>query len=167
MWQEHRAFSTASSSSATSGHTGGFKIEVCVQAAQSPDTNVQDLGFFSSLKSDQRALPGASNLFELKAVVLEAYEAYDAERLERTWRCLTIALRGILEAGGGNGYATHRGDRARATAGLEEDRVVSQELFDRACTKRDRLAGEVGLEFDELDDSSESGASSSESDDGV
>ena len=48
--------------------------------------NVDDLGFFASLKSDQRSLPGASNLFELRALVQFAFDQYDAERLERIWR---------------------------------------------------------------------------------
>ena len=150
------------------GKKGGFVIQVVVQPAQSPDHNVDDLGFFASLKSDQRSLPGASNLFELRALVQFAFDEYDAERLERIWRCLTMAFRGTLEADGGNEYRTHRGDRKRDTQGLEEDRVVSHELYRHARKTRDRLASELQLNFDgRHTDDEEDPITSSDDDDGL
>ena len=78
------------------GKQGGFKILVCTQPAQSPDLNVNDLGFFNSLQSDTYCVT-MKNIKELKVAVQKCWEEYSSERLERCWRCLTISMHGIME----------------------------------------------------------------------
>ena len=55
-------------------------VELVTQRAQSPDLNVNDLGFFASLKSRVWGM-NASSIDEL-------YEEYDSATLKRVWQSL-------------------------------------------------------------------------------
>ena len=92
----------------------GFDILVVKQPAQSPDLNVCDLAFFNSLQSDTECA-AASNMKELKEIVLKAWDEYPADRLESCWRCLTTSMHGILETGGDNVYQTREVYACRRT----------------------------------------------------
>jgi hypothetical protein len=120
------------------GKQGGFKILVCTQPAQSPDLNVNDLGFFNSLQSDTYCVT-MKNIKELKVAVQKCWEEYSSERLERCWRCLTISMHGIMESGGDNVYLTHRGDRKRHLAHLEEVREIDPDVRKKAERALDKL----------------------------
>ena len=58
----------------------GFTIEVVVQPLQSPDLNVNDLAFFSSLQTDTE-LVAKENVFDLSAAVVKAWEEYPSESM--------------------------------------------------------------------------------------
>ena len=118
-----------------------FHLEMCTQPPQSPDLNVDDLGFFNSLQSDTKCV-AMKDLFELRTAVNQCFKDYPTASLERCWRCLTISMHGILESGGDNVYQTHRGDRRRASADLEEVRVVAADVIKKAKRRRDELQRE-------------------------
>ena len=84
----------------------GFTIEVVVQPPQSPDLNVNDLAFFSSLQTDTE-LVAKENVFDMSAAVVKGWEEYPSERMESVWRLLYTSHKGIVEDDGGNAYSHH------------------------------------------------------------
>ena len=93
------------------GNEGHWSINLIMQPAQSPDLNINDLGFFRSLKT--RVLETKFDTVEkMMEVVYDEYERYDAETLERVWQCLFAVYNKVLEELGGNGYKLeHTGTR--------------------------------------------------------
>ena len=81
----------------------GFNIQVLVQPAQSPDLNVDDLGFFRSLQSDVSLVAKGSRR-DLLAAVVQCWNEHPAEKMEAVWLCLYTSYRGVLESVGGNEY---------------------------------------------------------------
>ena len=100
----------------------GWLVELKTQPSQSPDLNVNDLGFFASLKSRVwRA--NASSVDELKSV-FDLYEEYDGDTLERVWQSLFKVYNQTLRKLGDNDFRVeHTGVKARQRAGTLE-RVV-------------------------------------------
>lgn len=109
----------------------GFKIEVVVQPAQSPDLNVDDLAFFRSLQSDV-SLVAKETRRDLLEAVHQCWEEYPAEKMESVWRCLFASYHGVLESGGGNEYQRHRGSRAAGDDSDAVDRAVSSDVLKKA-----------------------------------
>jgi hypothetical protein len=65
------------------GRKNGWKIKVVTQPPQSPDLNVNDLGFFRSLKCRVEILKnGANNLSDLYQSVEEAWNRHDGATLD-------------------------------------------------------------------------------------
>ena len=56
----------------------GWLVELVTQPAQSPDFNVNELGFFASLKSKAWGMKACS-IDELVKTTFEQYEAFDAD----------------------------------------------------------------------------------------
>jgi hypothetical protein len=108
----------------------GRNIEFVVQPAQSPDLNVLDLGFFSSLQRRVDEVDPAS-IAALRTDIEEAYWAYDKETMERVWQALFNVYNCILQEGGGNEYLLpHTGVRKRQVAGtLEREIPVDRKAF--------------------------------------
>jgi hypothetical protein len=99
-------------------------IEMVVQPAQSPDLNILDLGFFSSL---QRRIDETDpqNLSALLDHVEDCYWSYDRDTLERVWQALFNVYNCILQEKGGNEYLLpHTGVRKRQHAGALETCVA-------------------------------------------
>ena len=95
----------------------GCKIKLYTQAAQSPDLNINDLGFFRAIQSIyNRACP--RNDFELIKAVEQAYDDYPAEKINRIWLTLMSVMNAIIEDDGGNDYdIPHMGKGRMARAG--------------------------------------------------
>ncbi|CAN0371164.1 unnamed protein product, partial [Discosporangium mesarthrocarpum] len=73
------------------------------QSANSPDLNVNDLGFFHSiqqLKEDVRV----SSPEDLVEATMEAFDVYPRETLERVWQSLFAVLGEVLGSKGDNSY---------------------------------------------------------------
>ena len=95
--------------------------------------NVNDFGFFSSLKSMVWGL-NASSIDELVETVFQQYEEYDSATLERVWQSLFKVYNQRLRKMGDNDFSVeHTGVTARQKAGTLE-RVVKydQEAFTKA-----------------------------------
>ena len=103
----------------------GFTIEVVVQPPQSPDLNVNDLAFFSSLQTDTE-LEAKENIFDLSAAIVEAWKGNPSEKMASVWLLLYASHKGIVEDDSGNAYSHHTGSRkahnASAKAGDNHDR---------------------------------------------
>jgi transposase len=100
------------------GRKDGWKIQVVTQPPQSPDLNVNDLGFFRSLKCRVETLKdGANNMDELYDSVLEAWDRYDGPTLTRIWAHQFECYREIIRCVGDNTYlGPHSGVRKRVLA---------------------------------------------------
>ncbi|CAN0304317.1 unnamed protein product [Laminaria digitata] len=108
-------------------------VELVTQPAQSPDLNVNDLGFFASLESRVWGM-NATTIDELVNTIFEQYEQYDAATLERVWQSLFKVYNQTLRKLGDNDFSVeHTGVSSRQRAGTLE-RVVKydQEAFSKA-----------------------------------
>jgi hypothetical protein len=81
----------------------GELIKLITQPAQSPDTNVCDLGFFAAWQADYyRKSP--RNVVEMIAMVKESYDSYDSHKLNRIWLSHQACMNEIIDSGGSNDY---------------------------------------------------------------
>jgi chemotaxis protein histidine kinase CheA len=81
----------------------GMDIQLVQQPANSPDLNVNDLGFFNSIESlTDRRSPRTLN--DLIRDVQEEFAAYDAPTLNRIFISLQTCMTEVLNNSGGNGY---------------------------------------------------------------
>ena len=65
----------------------GIQPELVTQPVRSPDLNVNDLGFFASLKSRVWGM-NASTMEKLVKTIFEQYKEYGGDTLERVWQSL-------------------------------------------------------------------------------
>ena len=72
------------------------------QAANSPDVNLLDLGFFQAIQSFNNA--ALKNEEELIHSVQDAYTNYPRKRLNRTWLTLQSVFNQIILCNGDNDY---------------------------------------------------------------
>ena len=95
-------------------------VELVTQPAQSPDLNVNDLGFFASLKSRVWRM-NASSIDELVDPIFQQYEEYDSATLERVWQSLFKVYNQTVRKMGDNDFSVeHTGVTARQKAGTLE-----------------------------------------------
>ncbi|CAM9436440.1 unnamed protein product, partial [Pylaiella littoralis] len=81
----------------------GWDIRLINQPANSPDTNILDLGFFNSIQSLQdRTTPRTVD--DLVKAVKEAWQQNSGVKLNRVWLSLQACLQEIMLAGGDNDY---------------------------------------------------------------
>ena len=107
-------------------------VKVLTQPAQSPDVNVNDCAFFSSLQT-QIKKQGTYNTKreEYLDLVKEEFGAFDPYKLDRIWAIMYDNLRSILKNRGGNDYKPeHTGKRKRQkSAGAAVDLTVPMEDY--------------------------------------
>ena len=97
------------------------------QPAQSPHFNINDLGFFASLKSRVRGM-NASTVDELVQTIFDQYEEYDGNTLERVWQSLSKVYNQSLRKLGDHDISVeHAGVRKRQREGTLE-RVVTYDV---------------------------------------
>lgn len=89
---------------ATQQYADRFSISIKDQPANSPDTNILDLGFFAALQSIQHKQTPAGNIDELVLNVLNAWEVYDPKLINRTFITHQSVCDEILQCHGGNDY---------------------------------------------------------------
>ena len=81
----------------------GEQIKLITQPAQSPDLNVCDLGFFSSIQTEyHKKCP--TTVQEIHSCINEALEEYSSDKLNRIWVALQSVMNEIIEDDGGNNY---------------------------------------------------------------
>ena len=81
-----------------------FKVALKKQPANTPDTNVLDLGFFRSLQSLQWKQPPATTIDDLIENVHKAWDQYDPKLLNRIWLSHQSVQDEILQCGGDNNF---------------------------------------------------------------
>jgi hypothetical protein len=78
-------------------------VKLYTQPAQSPDLNVDDLGFFNSLQSKYyRTSP--KNSVELIEMVKDAYKKYPLVSLNQIWLTLQSVMNMIIEERANNKF---------------------------------------------------------------
>ena len=77
-------------------------MELYTQAANSPDVNLLDLGFFRAIQSFNDAVP--RNEEELIKAVSDAYDKYPWEKINRIWLTLQCCFNKIVTHHSGNDY---------------------------------------------------------------
>ena len=80
------------------------KIELYTQPANSPDLNLNDLGFFNALQSFYYMRCPSSNAMELIEMVRECYDEYPINKINRIWLSLQCCLNEIIKSSGNNQY---------------------------------------------------------------
>ena len=117
----------------SAGMGRGWMVELVTQPAQSPDLNVNDLGFFASLKSRVWGM-NASSIDELVQTIFQQYDEYDGATLQRVWQSQFKVYNQTIRKMGDNDFSVeHTGVTARQRAGTLE-RVVKydQDAFSKA-----------------------------------
>ncbi len=112
---------------------GWFPI-ILTQPPNSPDVNINDLGFFSSLKYDvSQICTHCTSREEMMTNVIKAFDEYPANKLEDKWACYYNNLRSIMSSLGGNDYkqAHNGGKRRRRETGTSVDLSISLNDYDR------------------------------------
>jgi hypothetical protein len=88
-------------------------VKLYTQPAPSPELNVNDLGFFSSLQSKYyKTFP--KNSIELIETVEQAYKEYPSKSLNKIWLTLQSVMNKIIE---------ERGDNKLKVPHLNKDRL--------------------------------------------
>ncbi|CAN0056630.1 unnamed protein product, partial [Discosporangium mesarthrocarpum] len=80
----------------------GDSIILETQPANSPDLNVNDLGFFHSIQQLKEDVGVSSE--DLVEAIMESFDVYPREKLERVWQSLFAVLGQVLGSWGDNGY---------------------------------------------------------------
>ena len=78
-------------------------IKLEKQPPQSPDLNVLDLGYFTSIQGQQhkKDFQGVKDLLE---TVIESFEQLEFSKLTSVWMALKLLMLAILRVGGDNTY---------------------------------------------------------------
>jgi len=79
------------------------EIGLCTQPAQSPDLNINDLGFFNSLQSRCHCTT-PKNEMELIAMVEAAFEEHPMATLKKLWIALQSAMNETIKCAGHNQF---------------------------------------------------------------
>ncbi|CAM9343508.1 unnamed protein product [Discosporangium mesarthrocarpum] len=122
-------------------HTGGGVMEAIqakagdsiileTQPANSPDLNVNDLGYFYSMQQLKEDV-GVSSAEDLVEATVEAFGVYPRETLERVWQSLFAVLGEVLGSKGDNSYKLpHLGKENLSRAGkLPVNKRVDEEKY--------------------------------------
>jgi len=93
------------------------KIKLVTQPANSPDLNVNDLGFFNALQSMCHCTT-PSNAIQLIDMVEQTYRDYPMNKINRIWVTLRTVFNSLLDNFGGNDCSiTHMGKEKLEHAG--------------------------------------------------
>ena len=107
---------------------------IITQPPNSPDLNINDLGFFHSLKTNVRLICShCTSRVEMMGNVLKAFEEYPADKLDDIWACYYNNLRSVMQSDGGNDYkqAHNGGKRRRRETGSAIDLSVNPDDYER------------------------------------
>jgi hypothetical protein len=131
----------------------GIDCRLVYQPSQSPDLNVCDLCFFPSLQSLYYKTSGIDNLHRLIAAVLDAFEQYDANKLNRAFLSLFMNYNQIKIHHGDNCYKLdHMGKQRLERIGMLPERIfVAQDIDEIPNDIFDGMMNGEGL-HDEIED---------------
>jgi hypothetical protein len=116
------------------GTGDGWTPLIITQPPNSPDVNINDLGFFHSLKTDIRKIcTHCTSRTEMMANVLQAFEEYPWDKLDGVWACYFNNLRSIMACDGGNDYKqAHNGvTKRKRDTGSAIDLSINLDDYDR------------------------------------
>ena len=99
------------------------KIYLYTQPANSPDTNLNDLGFFAALQSIYYE-EAPSNATELIELVQKCFEDFDSKKINRIWLTYMSCLNQIIDHNGDNDYKIPHMKKAK----LERENKLPRKL---------------------------------------
>ena len=101
------------------GRDDDFVPFIVTQPPNSPDLNINDLGFFASLKVNvKRICTHCTSRQEMMVNVMKAFEEYPREKIDGIWACWFNNLYRVMSCDGGNDYKqAHNGGKR------ERDRI--------------------------------------------
>ena len=105
------------------------------QSSQSPDVNVNDLGFFAGLKAEVRDISShVTDREQMMDMDKTASLRYLVEKIGGIWGCLFNSFRSVMKCRGGNQYKeAHNGGKLTAlTTGTSVDLSVDVDDY-QAC----------------------------------
>ena len=108
-------------------------MEIITQSSQSPDVNINDLGFFNSLKSRIREIQAyTTDRDEMMEIVQKCFDDYPIDNLD----FLFNNYHSIMASDGGNQYLkAHNGGRERRKiTGTSVDLTVNMDDY-RRCRR--------------------------------
>jgi len=111
------------------------EIGLCTQPAQSPDLNINDLGFFNSLQSRHHCTTPKNEL-ELIAMVQAAFEDCPIVTLKKLWVTHQSVMNEIIKCAGHNQFKIPHMNKdklekeGRLPRRLDVDRVARHHLED-------------------------------------
>ncbi|XP_042035157.1 uncharacterized protein LOC121781491 [Salvia splendens] len=110
-------------------NSDGFRIQLICQPANSPDTNILDLGFFRAIQSLQYEKP-CKTVDELVGNVCSSFAELSPQTLNRVFLSLQACLTEILQCRGGNGYKVPHinKNRLQRTVGLPNQLEVDEDV---------------------------------------
>ena len=114
------------------GSGEGWTMKFITQSSQSPDVNINDLGFFNSLNSRVREIQAyTTEREEMMQIVQLCFNEYPMDKLDGIWGCLFNNFRSIMACDGGNQYPkAHNGGRLRRlNTGTSVDLTVNMEDY--------------------------------------
>ena len=88
------------------------KIKLYTQPANSPDTNVNDLGFFAALQASYYK-HNPRNSFDIIDCVKKSFDSFCPRKLNRIWLTYQTVLNSIIEKQGGNDYKLTHMNKAK------------------------------------------------------
>ena len=107
---------------------------IVTQPSNSPDLNLCDLGFFSSLKHQgSQICTHCTDRDQTMQNVVKAFNDYPSDKLEDMWAAYYNNVRSIMEALGGNDYKqAHNGGKKRERdIGASVDLSIDLSDYDR------------------------------------
>ncbi|XP_074317958.1 uncharacterized protein LOC141654740 [Silene latifolia] len=126
----------------------GFNIQLIFQPPNSPDLNVNDLGYFRALQS-LHSKEAAKSVDELVNSVMQAYVDYDHYKLNKVFLTLQSVMVAIMKAKGHNDFAIpHMGkDHLAALGILPRNLEVNEELVRESIGFLQEIGQTEGLEY--------------------
>ncbi|XP_057808982.1 uncharacterized protein LOC131023458 [Salvia miltiorrhiza] len=111
----------------------GFNIQLVCQPANSPDTNVNDLGFFRAIQSLKDQKP-VKDVGELIKNVQDAYNEYPPQKINHVFLTFQSCYQEIIKAKGDNNYKIpHMNKERLERIGMLPDAIsISQQLVDES-----------------------------------
>ncbi|XP_057768738.1 uncharacterized protein LOC130988793 [Salvia miltiorrhiza] len=113
----------------------GFNFQLVCQPANSPDTNVNDLGFFRAIQTLKDQKP-AKDVNELLKNVHEAYLEYPPQKINHVFLTLQGCYHEILKAKGDNNYTIpHMNKERLERAGTLPETLQVDEALVQECVE--------------------------------
>ena len=109
----------------------GLDIRLMKQPAQSPDLNVLDLGYFTSIQGLQQKME-CNTVDDLVENVLKSYEELEIRKLENIWITLQLVMLEIIKINGGNTYVLPHVNKSvlEMEGSIRTEVVIKEELRD-------------------------------------
>ncbi|XP_074264466.1 uncharacterized protein LOC141586956 [Silene latifolia] len=129
-------------------NSDGFNIELVFQPPNSPDLNVNDLGYFKALQSLQKK-KAAKTVDDLVNEVMQAFIDYSPSKLNNIFLSLQAVMIEMMKCKGHNNFSLpHMGKGHLAVIGMLPRNLIVNEVLVRQCIEHMQGLGKTeGLEY--------------------